>query len=260
MALPRKQPQDAPRHLYWTLTHRASYNFITGLLLLLLYETCTLLFVDERYQAINLIDGLFGQLLNALPIPGLYLSIGVAVVGVAIVVLDMRKGVRVQGSFIGLMLAESLGWGILTFLFLPNFVAHLLPDTVLANQALAAPLGNSAGGPTGSWFQNVVLSFGAGFYEEFFFRYLMVKAILLIGLMLSPDAQKWPLRLTAALVSALVFSLAHHFAEPFTWYAFGYRTIFGILMSLLVLLRGFGVTAWAHAWYDVLVFTFMAVG
>jgi hypothetical protein len=60
--------------------------------------------------------------------------------------------------------------------------------------------------------------------------------------------------MTAAIAGALIFS-AFHYIGPYgdAWqvYSFVFRTIAGLFFSGLYLTRGFGVTAWTHALYDV---------
>src|SRR6266699_3613138 len=58
----------------------------------------------------------------------------------------------------------------------------------------------------------------------------------------------------ATVVGALIFSAFHYigpFGDRFDIYSFVFRTIAGLFFSGLYLLRGFGITAWTHALYDV---------
>ena len=60
----------------------------------------------------------------------------------------------------------------------------------------------------------------------------------------------------AAVVSALLFSAAHHvgpYGEKMNSYVFLFRTMAGVYFALLFQFRGFAVAAGAHACYDVLV-------
>jgi hypothetical protein len=60
--------------------------------------------------------------------------------------------------------------------------------------------------------------------------------------------------IVAATLGALIFS-AFHYIGPYgdRWdvYSFVFRSIAGLFFSGLYLLRGFGITAWTHALYDV---------
>ncbi|MGH7638825.1 MAG: type II CAAX prenyl endopeptidase Rce1 family protein, partial [Gemmatimonadaceae bacterium] len=60
----------------------------------------------------------------------------------------------------------------------------------------------------------------------------------------------------AAVVGALVFSAFHYvgeYGEPLQLASFTFRAIAGLVFSGLYLVRGFGITAWTHALYDVYV-------
>jgi hypothetical protein len=100
----------------------------------------------------------------------------------------------------------------------------------------------------------LMISLGAGIYEELLFR------VLLVGLIAWAANKLLGLRpliagITATVLGALIFS-AFHYIGPFgdRWdiYSFVFRTIAGLFFSGLYLLRSFGITAWTHALYDVL--------
>ena len=58
----------------------------------------------------------------------------------------------------------------------------------------------------------------------------------------------------AVVVSALVFSAFHYIGalgDTFTVSSFTYRAIAGVAFSVLYVTRGFGITAWTHALYDL---------
>ena len=55
---------------------------------------------------------------------------------------------------------------------------------------------------------------------------------------------------------AAVFSAFHYvgpYGDRLELYSFVFRLIAGLFFSALYVLRGFGITAWTHALYDVLV-------
>jgi hypothetical protein len=99
----------------------------------------------------------------------------------------------------------------------------------------------------------LMLSIGAGIYEELLFR------VLLVGLLAWGAKQLlgWrPLSagIAATVLGALIFSAFHYigpYGDPLDVYSFVFRTIAGLFFSGLYLLRGFGITAWTHALYDV---------
>jgi len=63
----------------------------------------------------------------------------------------------------------------------------------------------------------------------------------------------------AVAVGALIFSAFHYigaYGDPFRLDSFVFRAIAGVAFSALYVFRGFGITAWTHALYDVLVLVF----
>jgi hypothetical protein len=58
----------------------------------------------------------------------------------------------------------------------------------------------------------------------------------------------------AVLLSALIFSAFHYvgaLGDTLTLPSFTFRAIAGVVFSLLFVSRGFGITAWTHALYDL---------
>jgi hypothetical protein len=100
----------------------------------------------------------------------------------------------------------------------------------------------------------VVTFVGAGIYEEVLFRLLLYSGLVaLLRLLGSPGL----LAMTAAaLVSATLFSAAHHlgpYGAPFEDGVFVFRALAGLYFAALYQLRGFGIAVGAHVCYDVLV-------
>ncbi len=114
-----------------------------------------------------------------------------------------------------------------------------------------------------AWEANLVLSCGAGVYEEFFFRILVMGLFaLFFGKILGlRGGWKWML---AALFQALLFSASHHLPgspEQITNVmearaalpVFTFRTLAGLYFAAIYIERGFGIAAGSHACYDLLV-------
>jgi hypothetical protein len=107
---------------------------------------------------------------------------------------------------------------------------------------------------------NVVTGIGAGIYEELVFRLILICALMLlfqdvIGLTHTTSM------IVAIGVSAALFSLHHHIifmhgrfdqTTVFSWSPFLFRTIAGVYFAGLFAMRGFGITAGTHAFYDIL--------
>jgi len=117
-------------------------------------------------------------------------------------------------------------------------------------------------------FVGLVMSLGAGFYEELAFRVLLfgLGAKVLVRLFAhEPYAVETnaPRRLTVrafivasvwALVSAAVFSGVHYvgaFGDPFALPSFVFRLTLGLVLTLIFVTRGFAAAVWAHAFYDI---------
>lgn len=101
--------------------------------------------------------------------------------------------------------------------------------------------------------------FGAGFYEEVLFRLLLLPLVAWIlhkaGL---NEGQSWG---WAILGTSVIFAAAHHFGalgDPWALRPLVFRTVAGCFFGVLFLARGFGITAWSHALYDVIVGTILS--
>jgi hypothetical protein len=107
---------------------------------------------------------------------------------------------------------------------------------------------------------NIVTGIGAGIYEELVFRLILICLLM----MLFQDAFK--LNHTSAImlavfISAGLFSAHHHIdflsgkenpADPFDWAKFAFRTIAGVYFAFLYAIRGFGITAGTHSFYNII--------
>ncbi|MGD0464307.1 MAG: CPBP family intramembrane glutamic endopeptidase [Tepidisphaeraceae bacterium] len=110
----------------------------------------------------------------------------------------------------------------------------------------------------GQWRDNAVLSLGAGIYEEFVFRMILMTLIsmVLADLLI---VHKSLSNLLMVLISAVLFSLYHYLgSEAFQLRSFVFRTGAGIYFAGLFLTRGFGVTAGCHIAYDIAIVTIQA--
>jgi Type II CAAX prenyl endopeptidase Rce1-like len=124
----------------------------------------------------------------------------------------------------------------------------------LTNLLLSVPLAFVQGGTFEKFplTAQLVVSLGAGLYEELLFRVLLVSGLMAIGRWL--HWHRTANICVAVVVSALVFSGFHYvgpFGDPLTLSSFTFRAIAGLLLSGLYVLRGFGIVAWTHALYDV---------
>ena len=107
---------------------------------------------------------------------------------------------------------------------------------------------------------DIITGIGAGIYEELVFRLILICGFMLffetvIGLSRNKAV------MISILLSALLFSLHHHIAfidgqlvrgEVFTITRFAFRAIAGVYFAIIFAVRGFGITAGTHVFYDII--------
>ncbi|NUS31819.1 MAG: CPBP family intramembrane metalloprotease [Gemmatimonadaceae bacterium] len=234
---------------YWEQSRSHRYSLVFALPLLLLYETLEAL-APVRLQggvvrngADVVLTGLFTAVFGARgPLVLMALVIGGALV---LIWRDRRAGPIRPGYFV-LMLAESAVLALLVGVVVGVATVQILGP--LRSLAAGAP------GLGGTALQRLTLSLGAGLYEELLFRVVLV-ALISNGVRLL-GFSRVTAGVVAVLVGALLFSLFHYagaLGERFRLDSFVFRTIAGLVFSILYLTRGFGITAWTHALYDVVV-------
>ena len=173
----------------------------------------------------------------------------VVAVSVFLVARDLtRSREKLRPRYFAAMFGESAVLGLLLGVVVGTLTARLLGGlSALSMQATSIEsMGFSS---------RLMLALGAGLYEELLFRVLLVGG-LAAGL-------RWVVGLSvpvagviAAAVGATVFSAFHYvgeYGDPWELASFTYRAIAGLVFSGLYLTRGFGITAWTHAMYDVYV-------
>jgi membrane protease YdiL (CAAX protease family) len=131
-------------------------------------------------------------------------------------------------------------------------VIGTLSGWMLGGLRLAADPGGSVDQMSAT--DGLVLSLGAGFYEELLFRVLLVGG--LIAVFKSAGVGKTATRVWAAILAAFLFSAFHYigpYAYPLELGSFTFRFVSGLALNALFITRGFGITAWTHALYDVYV-------
>lgn len=107
---------------------------------------------------------------------------------------------------------------------------------------------------------DIVTGIGAGIYEELVFRLILICLLMLLFQDVLRLTHKNSIILSI-LISAALFSAHHHVVfldgqfgrtAVFNWTEFGFRTIAGIYFAGLFAIRGFGITAGTHAFYDII--------
>jgi hypothetical protein len=234
---------------YWAESRAHRYSLLFALPLLLLYELLEAVAPIRSGGGVvrNGADVLLTSLFTAVLGPRGPLVFMALVIGGALVLVwrDRRGAAPLRLNVFGTMLLESM---VLALCF--GFVIGA------ATVQLVGPLRSlAAGSPLeGSALARLTLSLGAGLYEELLFRVVIV-ALIANGLRLLGVSQLVAGSI-AVIGGALLFSAFHYigpFGEPLRLESFVFRSLAGLAFSALYLTRGFGITAWTHALYDVAV-------
>lgn len=196
-------------------------------------------------------DGVGVQLRAPQVMGRVFESLGVASVhlpAIALVVVllawHLLKGHpwRIRPGVLVKMAGESLVWTV-----------PLLALSVV----LFAPVALAAREPSSlwelPWFSRLIISIGAGLYEEMLFRLILITLLhaLLVDLLGMGDLLG---KAIAVVASALAFAAIHEPVEgPDAWRLRSYYFLTGIYFGVLFVQRGLGIAVGAHALYDAIV-------
>ena len=131
----------------------------------------------------------------------------------------------------------------------------------LAGQYVVQQLALVGGIPDGR-FSALVMSLGAGFYEEIAFRVVLfgLGLRLILGLIGGlTRAKRLLIGVAWALTIAFVFSGWHYvgdLGEPFELRSFVFRSVCGLAFTAIYTFRGFAPAVWTHTIYDAWVLLF----
>jgi hypothetical protein len=233
------------RYLETTRTH--TYSLLFALPLLVLYELGAMLIADRGGGGMrNGADVLLRTLLAAGGVQGTLAFTAALAVGAAIIIVLERRKKRVplQGRYFAAMLGESALYAVVF-----GFVVATVTQLLLGNMVRLAADGGITQMPL---LDGVVLSLGAGIYEELLFRVILTGG--LFALLLAAGIKRPTAATVAIVASAFIFSAFHYigpYAYPLELNSFTFRMLAGLAFSALYMARGFGVAAWTHALYDV---------
>jgi len=237
---------------YWRLARAPRYSLTFALPLLVAYEVLAFSLSGEEVAGVrNGADVLLKSLFLALGGRSGLIVFGALLVGGGawIVWKDYRRSRSLDPRVFGLMAAESVVYALAFGMVTGGLTGLLLPG--LATVAADLRFGSVA---TWSLPTQLMISLGAGIYEELLFRVMLVSALA----WLARNGFGWSNRASgvfAVVAGALIFSAFHYigpYGDRLELGSFTFRAVAGLLFSGLYLLRGFGVTAWTHALYDVL--------
>jgi hypothetical protein len=243
----RSRAGAARSNSYFGLSRANRYSILFALPLLVGYETLAAVLAkpgkaELRNGADAMLRSLFVTVAGAHG-SAVFMAV-ICLIGIALVVRDLRAsrgGIR-PIIFIG-MLAESAALAAVFGIAIGLATAKLLGTL---HALSVTPIANT------SWPTRLMLSLGAGLYEELFFRVLLVTG-LAAGARVILGLGRRGAGVFATIVGAVIFSAFHYigpYGDPLQLQSFVFRMLSGVAFSALYLVRGFGITAWTHALYD----------
>jgi hypothetical protein len=194
---------------------------------------------------------------------GLTLAVGGLFAGILLV---LGRGHTLRWQRFALVAAEGILYAVAMRLVASYVVGkvHLVggllwveAQSLAPSAPLPVPVVDSPG-----FFTSVVLSLGAGLYEEIAFRVGLYGLGRRLVLAMMPEAlpgQRMMASIAWAALSAAVFSGWHYvgqFGEPFELRSFVFRWVCGLVFTLIYVFRGFAPVVWTHALYDIWVLAF----
>ena len=232
---------------YLKASREPRYSILFAFPLLVSYEALAAAISHSAFTGVrNGADVLLKTLFVSLGGRTGLLVFGLALCGLGgyLVVRDHRRhGWRLESRVFAGMIAESLVYAALLGGVVSLLTVWLLQGPLLTAQGPAERL---------SLGTQLVISLGAGLYEELLFRVLLVWSLVALGIRLG---WKRPIAVgVGVLGSALVFSGFHYvgpLGDTLTLPSFTFRATAGLLLSGLYVARGFGIVVWTHALYDI---------
>jgi len=224
---------------YWRYSRSAYYSAVAALPLLVIYEILIVLSQSRYWGIRNAADVWIRTFLMAFDLQAQHITF--VLIGISLALIPIAKsrarGIKLKANYFALMFAECLAFSL---------VLGVVLKSILRLGGL------SSGGPGSGLMQNLALSVGAGLFEEIIFRVILLN---LLFLLLSPLLKK---KVVAAVFSVLLasflFSLSHYvgtMADTWQLYSFMFRWAAGLLFTVLYFVRGFAITAYTHALYDI---------
>ena len=226
---------------YFFTSRSSFYSFLFTIPLFFVYEISILfLSKDDIIVVRNGADFLMRNILESFDIYGLYglgfvFLFGFVLLFIFFIKTDNKK--EFKSNFLFLMFIESVLWSFILYLMLSKFMLVLM-------------------NPTGKMIlQQVTLAIGAGIYEEFLFRVLLIAGLTrILGFIFL--WKQLARKIVALIISGGIFSAFHFMGEYgdfFSMELFLLRFFAGIILGGLYLFRGFGITAYTHSIYDLIV-------
>jgi len=248
-SFPSKPSRRRSASAYWRLSQRPLASLALLAPLMVIYEAGTLALGPDAIR--NGADAVLRQILTLFGATN-YFVLPVALVAWLVAWHHVRRDPwEVKPAVLGLMYLEAALWAG-ALLGVGNLFSAVWPLS-LRLPATAALLATA--GPQEELAPKLVAYCGAGLYEELLFRAILLTALTHV---LRPLIKREGVAvIVAAAASSFLFAAAHHqpfsaWGDPFDAGVFTYRMVAGVFFAAVYLKRGLGVTAAAHAGYDLL--------
>ena len=250
------------RDSYLDRTSRPVYALAYLLLFIVIYEIGTILISPEALNQSQMRVVSFIWLQNTLEYIGFSQRFIWAAPPLAVVLI-----------LLGLQISSRTPWKVYPADFIPMTIECILlaiPLIVLClainrsvsphSAVVAMQTSTAAETVSGGFWVNIVTGIGAGIYEELVFRLVLI-CILMILFQDLFKFDKTRSVVLSILISAALFSLHHHFfflngslhfGDKFSFMKFTFRLLAGVYFAVLFAVRGFGIAAGTHAYYDII--------
>jgi hypothetical protein len=236
---------------YWQASRSPRYSLVFAAPLLILYELLAILLPVHETQGVrNGAEVIIRTAFDAIAGPWGAPLFGAVMIGASawFVSRDVQaNGAPGRTGVFALMMVESILLAAVFAVTAAMITARVLGALHLL--AIAAPAGGAGiDAPT-----RLMVSLGAGIFEELLFRVVLVSTLMAFAKVVF-GAGKIVSAAFAVILSALIFSAFHYigpFGDKLALPSFLFRAVAGLLFSLIYVLRGFGIAAWTHSLYDV---------
>ena len=236
-----KKTKDSFLGYYLENTHTYAYSLILVIPLILTYEVGMRLINEHSWGSHTLLaDQLIMLFFEKLGFarPGM---IPALLVMMTLFIFQFRSKKKWEINFSNgaLLYVESLVYAIVFFFS----VAWLFEGSI----SFRPPYG-----------LDIIMSLGAGVYEEFLFRFIILGLLMVIlekGLKVEENRRVY----VSVLLSAVLFAAFHNVlgSDSFQWSVFLVRVAAGIVFGFIALTRGYGVAAVSHAGFNMLYVCFI---
>lgn len=220
------------------------YSYLIALPLLLIYEFLIIVSQPDPTAAVRIsVDAWIKALFSSFGFHSVTATLVIAALAGGLILFSQRSKLEsVKSRYFVYMFAEAFLYAVVISILISQFLGLIL--NLSADSALAGM----------NKVQLIALSLGAGLYEELFFRVILVGLLIVVfNLFLKSKTVVYG---ASALLAALLFSAVHYIGQmgdPFELGSFLFRFLFGLGLNVVYVVRGFGMAAWTHATYDLIV-------